>query len=131
MGVEVASVSLHIPSTAAGTDDQWYVAWPHKGSWVLDYIGFAPATAVTASDSVPSIMTISVNDSAASTTFTTAAAHNTSVATGIGWVIGTTIEPTVTPVLIAQGYTIKVAKTHTSTGSVTDGTYTFRAKKVN
>lgn len=130
MAVELASVTLHIPSTAAGTDDQWYVSWPHKGTWMLDYIGFAPATAVSASDAVPSIMTIAANDSAASTTWTTVATHNTSVATGAAWVIGTTIAPTVTPVKLAQGYSIRVAKTHTSTGSVTDGTYVFSARKM-
>lgn len=131
MAVELASVSLHIPTQAAGTDDQWYVAWPHKGTWMIDYIAFAPATAVATSGSVGLTSTIAVNDSAASTTWTTVATHDTTIATGVAFVLGTTVAPTVTPAKIAQGYTIRVAKTHASTGSILDGTYTIQARKVN
>ncbi len=47
---DVASLSQHIPSTAADTTDEWYVTCPFPGTWQIIAAYFAPATAVTAND---------------------------------------------------------------------------------
>lgn len=131
MAVELASVTQHIPSTAALTDDEWYIPWPHKGTWVVDYVVFAPATAVSIDGTDYLTITISANASAASTTWTTVATHTTFTG-GNAFVIGTAIAPTVTKAKLGQGYQIKIASVNTgASGQVMDGTYTIQARKVN
>ncbi len=131
MGQEIASIEQHIPSTAALTDDEFYLAWPHKGTWVLDYVGFTPATAVAIDGTDYLTVTISVNASSASTSWTTACSHTTFTG-GSAFVLGTAIAPTVTKVILGQGYQIRVASVNTGgSGQIMDGTYTFRATKVN
>jgi hypothetical protein len=129
---EIVSLSLHIPSTAAGTADQWYIAEPLTGKWQIKEVKFAPATAVAAAATDYTTVTISTNDSTASTTWTDIASFNTnSGATAL--VIGTTLDLTLTAgagLFISEGYQIKVGKAETASGDILDGTFTFFLEKV-
>lgn len=132
--MEAAAISLHIPSVGATTDDEFYVAWPYAGRWMLEYVGFAPATAVAEDATEKRDVTISVNAGVASTSWTTVASHSTDTDTTghLPYVIGTVIEPTVTPIELRQGRQIRIQSVHGgATGKVHDGTYTFRATKFN
>lgn len=131
--MERAAVSLHIPTTAAGTDDSWYIAWPFAGTWKLDVVEFTPATAVPIDGTDTVVSTIAVNagsGTTGSTSWTTVCSHTTFTG-GTALVLGTTVEPTVTPGTLVKGRQIRVISTHAGAGKVLDGTYTFSAEKVN
>lgn len=132
--MEAAAISLHIPSVGATTDDEFYISWPFLGKWVLDYVGFAPATAVAEDTTEIRTSTIAVNAGVASTSWSTVCSHtsDTDLTGHLPYVIGTVIEPTVTPRELRRGYQIRVSSVHGgATGKVHDGTYVFSATKVN
>ena len=128
----IAGLSLHIPTTAADTTDEWYIGCPFPGTWRIVAGEFTPATAVTADDTNYVTATLATNSARASTTWTTIATFSTTIA-GIGNVIGTSRALTLSGagLDIAQGQQIRVAKTDPGTGAVLDGTFTFALQKVN
>lgn len=129
---ELQSLALHIPSTAAGAGDTWYMAQPQPGKWQIKEVKFAPATAVAAAATDYTTVTVATNDSTASTTWTDIASFNTnSGATAL--VIGTTIDMSLTAgpgLFVSEGYQIRVTKADTASGDILDGTFTVFLEKV-
>ncbi len=126
------AIALHIPTTAAGTADTWYLPWPHPGKWLLKKAKFAPATAVAAGATDYTTVTLAKNTIAAPTTWTDIGAFNTNTgATAL--VIGTTIDLDLTEgagCLLSEGEQLRVTKADTASGDILDGTWTFLAEKV-
>lgn len=129
----IALLSLHIPSTAADTEDEWYVALPGRGTWRILEAKFAPATAVAANDTNYITITQSTNASAASTTWTTIGTITTQVTGGAAMVIGTTRDITLSGagLEIGEGQQIRVEKDDPGSGAILDGTFTWLLEKVN
>lgn len=129
--MKTATLCAHIPSTAAGTDDQWYVAIPWLGKWAIDYIAFAPATAVALHASNFTTVTISANDGSGGSD-TTVATHKTETTGGTALVLKTTVAPTVTQpsTPLQRGHQIKIGKADSGTGAILDGSYTIALRKV-
>lgn len=131
MGLEVTTLTQHIPSTAAGTDDQWYVPFPHRGKWRLERLMFAPATAVAAAATDYTTVTITQNDGAAGSDSSAIASFNTNTG-GTALVLKTTIDLTITQRgLFTAGSQIKIAKADTASGDILDGTFYFVFEKIN
>lgn len=128
----VAALSLHIPTTAADTDDQWYIACPFPGTWRIISAQFAPATAVTAHDTNYHTVVLATNGGVASTTWTDFGTFSTTVA-GLGHVLGTVRDIAVSGAgqTISKGRQIRVSLTHPGSGQILDGTFTFALEKVN
>lgn len=138
-----ASVCMHI-GVAADTDDERYVAWPYTGTWRIDSVVFAPATAVAVHASNTQNFTVATNAGVASTTWTTLASHSTDsddttgayLASGTlgatAYVIGTTIDLALTAAArtITHGYQIRFENTKGGTGPVWDGQFCVVAHKV-
>ena len=124
----IHSISLHIPTQSAATDDDWYIPWPLAGTWDIVGVSFAPATAVAIDATNTVISTITASEESAGS-FSAVASHTTATG-GTALVVGTTVSPTVTKRKIKAGGQIKVAKTHGGTGQILDGTYVFAAQKV-
>jgi len=125
------TLSLHIPTQSANASDEWYIANPHKGTWRIVSAYFAPATAVAIDGTDYFTVTLSSNDGAASSDVTIAS-HNTNTG-GTALVLKTSIALTLSGagLQLSQGGQIKVAKVHTASGKILDGTYTFGLEKVN
>lgn len=127
-------LSLHIPSTAAGTDDEWYVAVPAPGTHRLKAVKFAPATAVAQDGTNYRTVTITKNDGAAGSDSSAICSFDTNTGTGshVAFALRTTLSPTLTQQGdFTEGQQLKVAATHTGTGAVLDGTFTFLFEKIN
>lgn len=124
------SMCLYI--TVADTDDEQYVAWPHKGTWEITSVMFAPATAVAADATNVQVWTVAVNAGVASTSWTTIAGWTTdSDGDEIPHVIGTVIDLTITkPSTLSRGYQIRIENTNGGTGPAADGTLCVAATKV-
>lgn len=129
----IAALSLHIPSTAADTTDEWYLACPFLGSWRIIGVKFAPATAVTANDTNYVQVVIATNASSASTTWTDIATFTTQITGGIGFVLGTVISPVLSGLGLefGEGRQIRISKTDPGSGQILDGTFTFALQKMN
>lgn len=122
---------VHIPSTAAGTGDEWYVPFPYKGTWDLTDILFQPATAVAAAATDYTTVTITQNDGAAGADSSAIASFNTNTG-GTALVLKTTVDLTVTPRgSFSRGKGLKIAKVDTASGDILDGTFVFVFRKVN
>lgn len=118
-------------TTAANTDDERYIAWPHLGDWDPIRITFAPATAVAVDTTNVNAFTVAVNAGTTSTSFTTLASTTTdSDISGVAYVIGTVLDLTVTKALIRSGYTIRFENTNGGTGKAWDGAICITAVKV-
>jgi hypothetical protein len=131
--MQLASLVVHIPSTGAGTDDQWYIAFPYRGTWRIKGILFAPATAVAAAATDYTTVTITVNDGAAGSDSSAVASFNTNTG-GTALVLKTTVDLTVSQVAggeLSRGKQIKIAKADTASGDILDGTFTFELEKIN
>ena len=125
-------LTLHIPSTAAGTADEWYVPMPAKGTWRLKSVKFAPATAVAQNGTNYTTATVTKNDGAAGADSAALAVISTITTTGVALVLKTTVVPTLTQVTdFTENQQIKVAKVETGTGAILDGTFTFELEKIN
>lgn len=118
--------------SVADTDDEQYLAWPHKGTWEITSVVFAPATAVAADPTNVHVWTVAINAGVASTSWTTIAGWTTdSDDEEIAHVIGTVIDLTITkPANIARGYQIRIENTNGGTGPSADGTLCVGARKV-
>jgi hypothetical protein len=126
------AIALHIPSTAAGAGDTWYLPWPHPGKFLLKKAKFAPATAVAAAATDYTTVTLAKNTIAAPTTWTDIGTFNTNDG-GTALVIGTTIDFNLTEgagCLLSEGEQIRVTKADTASGDILDGTFAFVAEKV-
>ncbi len=125
--------SLCIFLTGGDTDDQQYVAWPHKGTWEITDLTFAPATAVAAHNDNFHTFLVSINAGTASTSWSNIATWHTE-ADGTGptaHVIGTVISLTVTkPSTISRGYQVRFQNTNSGTGPAFDGNLCIVARKV-
>lgn len=134
----IAALSLHIPSTAADTTDEWYITCPFPGTWRIIAAEFAPATAVSANDTNYCLVILATNAARASTTWTDLGSISTQVtgtapAVGAALVLGTSVAFTLVGagLDIAQGRQIRVSKTDPGSGAILDGTFTFALQKVN
>lgn len=116
---------------AANTDDEYYFPWSPKGSWEITEVYWSPATAVAADTTDVVAMTVAVNAGTASTSWTTIASTTTdSDITGYAaYVIGTSLDLTVTPATISQGYSIRVENTNGGSGKAWDGSICVTAIK--
>lgn len=130
--MKTATLTIHVPSTAAGTTDEWYAAVPWIGKWLVEYVAFAPATAVAVHASNYLTATLTANDGAAGADSSTIASHTTNSSGGTALVLKTTIAPTVTQPAtpLQRGHQFKLAKTEAGTGAILDGTYTIGLRKV-
>jgi len=127
---QVGAVSLDV-TVAAAADDERYLTWPFPGTWLVEYIAMAPATAVALDASNYWTTTISANDGAAGA-FASIGAHNTTTG-GDALVLGTTISVTPTAgadIELTQGDILKFAKVETGTGAAWDGAYTVYCRKL-
>lgn len=124
--------SLCVYISVADSDDEQYIAWPHKGTWQITDVMFAPATAVAAHATDVQVWTVAVNAGTASTTWTTIAGWTTdSDGEEIAHVIGTVIDLTITrPANVSRGYQIRIENTNGGTGPAADGTLCVNAMKV-
>lgn len=124
--------SLCLYISVADTDDEQYIAWPHKGYWEITDVMFAPATAVAAGATDVQVWTVAINAGVASTSWTTIASWTTdSDDTETAHVIGTVIDLTITkPSTIARGYQVRIENTNGGTGPAADGTLCVNARKV-
>jgi hypothetical protein len=131
MGVELGTLSLHIPTQSANATDEWYIAIPWAGTWRLKKAMFAPATAVAIDGTDNLTATITGNNGAAGSDSSTIASHNTNTG-GTALVLKTTVDLTLTQRMdFNEDYQIKVAKTLAGAGKILDGTYTFLFEKIN
>lgn len=119
-------------TTAANTDDERYIAWPHRGYWEITDVVFAPATAVAVDTTNVNAFTVAVNAGTASTTWTTIASHTTDsdLAGATAYVIGTVLDLTVTRAQFQRGYTLRFENTNGGTGKAWDGAICVSAVKV-
>lgn len=124
--------SLCLYISVADTDDEQYIAWPHKGTWAITDVMFAPATAVAADATNVQVWTVAVNAGVASTSWSTIASWTTDTDdTETAHVIGTVIDLTVTkPATISRGYQLRIENTNGGTGPAADGTLCVNALKV-
>lgn len=124
--------SLCLYISVADTDDEQYIAWPHKGTWQITDVMFAPATAVAAGATDVQVWTVAVNAGTASTSWTTIASWTTdSDDTETAHVIGTVIDLTITqPANVSRGYQIRIENTNGGTGPAADGTLCVAARKI-
>jgi len=124
--------SLCLYISVADTDDEQYIAWPHKGVWEITDVMFAPATAVSADATNVHVWTVAINAGVASTSWTTIAGWTTDTDdTEVAHVIGTVIDLTITkPSTIQRGYQIRIENTNGGTGPAADGTLCVNARKV-
>jgi hypothetical protein len=125
--------SLCLYISVADTDDEQYIAWPHKGAWRITDVMFAPATAVAADATNVQVWTVAINAGTASTSWTTIASWTTdSDDTETAHVIGTVIDLTVTQpsTALSRGYQIRIENTNGGTGPAADGTLCVNARKV-
>lgn len=124
-------LSLHVPSTAAATDDEWYVAVPMIGTFRLKSITFVPATAVALDAANIRIITFTKNDGAAGAD-SAALAAMTTLTGGVAYVLKTPIRPALTQISdFTLGQGIKVAATHGGTGAILDGVFFFEFEKMS
>jgi hypothetical protein len=131
--MQLALLTVHIPTQAANAADEWYIPWPHRGTWRIKGIQFAPATAVVIDGTDYLTSTITVNDGAAGSDSAAVAAHNTNTG-GTALVLKTTVDLTITQVVggeLTRGKQIKIAKTLAGAGKILDGTYVIEAEKIN
>lgn len=128
----LAILAMHIPSTAAGTGDEWYAVIP-TGTWRINAIRFAPATAVAINGTNFTTVTFTTNDGAAGADV--ALASHTTNTGGQALVLKTSISVAFTATGVQRevsgGQQIKVAKVESGTGAILDGTYTIELIKVN
>lgn len=129
------SCTIEFPSTAAGTAEDRYAAWPFLGDWVIESVRFAPATAVSIDGSDNLTATISTNDGAGGS-YTAIGSHTTDTG-GTALAVDTSIEVSLTTTAaareareVSEGSMIKVAKTEGGNGEVLDGCYTIRAIRI-
>lgn len=117
---------------AANTDDERYLAWPHRGDWEVVEATFAPATAVATNATNVNAFTIGINAGIASTTWTTIASTTTdSDIGGVAYVIGTVLDLGVSkPSTISRGYQIRIENTNGGTGAAWDGAICVALRKV-
>lgn len=131
--MELATLTIHIPTQSANATDEWYVPWPHRGTWRIKSILFAPATAVAIDGTDYLTSTITVNDGAAGADSSAVASHNTNTG-GTAHVLKTTVDLPVSQVAggeLSRGKQIKIAKTLAGAGKILDGTYVIEAEKLN
>lgn len=124
--------SLCLYISVADTDDEQYIAWPHKGTWEITDVMFAPATAVADNATNNHVWTVAINAGVASTSWTTIATWTTDTDdTETAHVIGTVIDLTITkPSTIQRGYQVRIENTNGGTGPSADGTLCVNARKV-
>jgi hypothetical protein len=117
---------------AANTDDERYLAWSAKGTWEINEVTFAPATAVAVDATNVVAFTVGINAGTASTSWTTIASTTTdSDIGGVAFVIGTVRDLTVTkPSTLSRGWQIRVENTNGGTGAAWDGAICITARKV-
>ena len=126
------SVSIHVPSTAAGTEDQWYKVWPYRGKWIVRSVFWTPATAVATAAANITTLTLTKNDGAAGSDSSTIAEKHNTTTTGTADVLKTTQNLTVTQRgTVTQGDQFKLAKTDASSGAIADGEMTIVCEKLN
>lgn len=129
----IAGLSLHIPTTAADTTDEWYIVQPFPGTWrILSPVYFAPATALAVDETNYMSVAVSTNDGAAGSDVAIGSFAN-NAAGGGALVLKTTraIAVSGAGLDLAQGKQIKFAKTDPGTGAILDGTFTVALQKVN
>lgn len=126
--------SLCVFLSGGDTDDQQYIAWPHKGYWEITDLTFAPATAVAAHNDNHHTFLVSINAGVASTSWSTIGTWSTdadATPAGIAHVVGTVVDVTVLkPSTIQRGYQIRFQNTNGGTGPAFDGTLCVNARKV-
>jgi len=130
----IAFLTLHIPSTAADTTDEWYIAMPGRGKWRIIEAKFAPATAVAANDTNYVEVTITTNDGAAGSDSSAIGSFTTQVTGGAALALKTTRDITLSggsALELTEGQQIKIAKTDPGSGGILDGTFTFCLEKIN
>jgi hypothetical protein len=130
--MSVQSVSIHVPSTAAGTTDEWYKAWPFKGEWRVTTVMWTPATAVAVAAANIATLTLTKNDGAAGSDSSAIASKSNNSSGGTADVLKTTQSLTVTQRgTISQGEQFKLAKTEAASGAITEGELTIVCEKMN
>lgn len=123
------SICLHVDE-AANTDDEYYFVWPAKGTWEITEVYFTPSTAVAADATDVLTCTVAVNAGVASTSWTEIVTHTTdSDGAEVAFVIGTSIDLTVTPASISQGYSVRIENTNGGSGKAWNGSYCVTAVK--
>lgn len=129
--MKTATMTIHVPSTAAGTDDQWYAAIPYKGKWLVESVKIAPATALAIAATNFTTVTLTSNDGAGGAD-SAAIASYTSNTGGTALVLKTTVSPTVTQpaTVIQEGHQFKLAKADSGSGQLHDATWTIGLRKV-
>lgn len=129
---------------AADTDEERYLSWSNKGTWRIESIVWAPATAVAVHATDVQVFTVAVNAGVASTSWTTVASHTTDSDDTTGayladgtlgataYVIGTTIDLKLTAAgrTLSRGYQIRFENSQGGTGPVWDGQFCVTAVKV-
>jgi len=129
----LASLCVEFPLVAAGTDEERYAVWPHRGTWVIREVKFAPATAVAQHATNNVIVTVSTSDGAAGAATSIGSFTSDTAGTGAAaFVVGTTIDVGVSGagLKLLEGYQIKIAKTEGGTGEALDGSFSIMAEKV-
>ncbi len=129
----IASLVLHIPTTAADTVDEWYMTCPFPGTWrILSPAYFAPATALAVDETNYMSVAVSTNDGAAGSDVAAGSFAN-NAAGGGALVLKTSraIVLTGAGLDLTIGKQIKIAKTDPGSGAILDGTFTFCLQKVN
>ncbi len=139
MSQDIRAITQHIPSTAAGTDDEWYITQPFPGKWRIVDILFAPATAVAIAGTNFTTVTCTTNDGAAGADSSSIGSFTTNTA-GTALALKTTLKASSdwdvtlvqgTDLELVQGAQLKIAKADDGSGKILDGTYTVLLEKMN
>lgn len=132
MGLNEATLTLHVPTQAAGNNDEWYLPIPWEGTWRMTKAKFAPATAVAVDATNFLTATITGNDGAGGSDSSAIASHKTETTGGVAFVLKTTIDLALTQRMdFAEGSQVKVGKVVSGTGQILDGVYVFVFEKIN
>lgn len=118
-----------IPTTAADTEDEWYLAQPFPGLWRVEFAYWVPDTAVAANGTNYRTWTVKRNTIAAPTTWTDIGTLSTATT---GDVIGTSRPVTLSGNReLAQGEQLQFEKRDPGTGALAHGSWIVGLRKVN
>ena len=126
-------LNVRLSQGTAGTDEDHYIAMPHKGEWKLDAAYFTPNAAVSTSGTT-NLATLNVTQS--STAMVTSQIVKPSASGGTGdLVAGTTIAFAVpaasgASLEMGQGDVMYVECAKTSSGYAVTGEWTFSFKQI-
>lgn len=124
----VCIASTYIPSTAAGTGDDFDIPVGLPGTYELKNVYYSPDTADAADATNYTTLTVETMDVVANLAACTGTITNASVA----FVVGTARSATLTgaATIVSQGDTIRIAKTEAGTGGILHGHVSVYAEKV-